>query len=79
MNEVEDPVVQQSTNTEPRADMLEQYGCGPIRFSGTDDALYALDISKCPDSMRRRDASSAALTPILIHRATSAIGPMSQS
>jgi starch phosphorylase len=40
MNEAEDPVVQQSTNTELRADLLEQYGCGPIRFSGTDDALY---------------------------------------
>jgi starch phosphorylase len=23
-----------------RQDLLEQYGCGPIRFSGTDDALY---------------------------------------
>ena len=40
MNEAEDPVVQQSTNTGLRADLLEQYGCGPIRFSGTDDALY---------------------------------------
>src|SRR5947199_70843 len=40
MNEAEDPVVQQSTDTEFRADLLEQYGCGPIQFSGTDDALY---------------------------------------
>src|SRR5271165_3673842 len=23
-----------------RPDLLRQYGCGPIRFSGTDDALY---------------------------------------
>src|SRR5436190_1657234 len=40
MNEAEGPVVQQAKNTELRADLLEQYGCGPIRFSGTDDALY---------------------------------------
>src|SRR5689334_6321339 len=40
MNEAEDPVVQQWTNTGLRADLLQQYGCGPIRFSGTDDALY---------------------------------------
>ena len=40
MNEAEDPVVQQWTDTGLRADLLQQYGCGPIRFSGTDDALY---------------------------------------
>ena len=40
MNEAEGPVFKQATNTELRADLLEQYGCGPIRFSGTDDALY---------------------------------------
>ena len=22
------------------AELLEQYGCGPVRFTGTDDALY---------------------------------------
>ena len=40
MNEAEDPVARQSTRREPRADLLEQYGCGPIRFSGSQDALY---------------------------------------
>jgi starch phosphorylase len=40
MNEAEDPVARQSTRREPRADLLEQYGCGPIQFSGSQDALY---------------------------------------
>ena len=26
--------------SEFRQDLLRQYGCGPIQFSGTDDALY---------------------------------------
>ena len=26
--------------SETRQDLLQQYGCGPIQFSGTDDALY---------------------------------------
>ncbi|MBV8401861.1 MAG: glycogen/starch/alpha-glucan phosphorylase [Acetobacteraceae bacterium] len=26
--------------SEARQDLLQQYGCGPIQFSGTDDALY---------------------------------------
>ncbi len=29
-----------SANPESRAELLEQYGCGPIRFSGDSDALY---------------------------------------
>jgi glycogen phosphorylase len=28
------------TELAPKPDLLEQYGCGPIRFSGHDDALY---------------------------------------
>jgi starch phosphorylase len=40
MNDAKGPVARQSTRLEPRQDLLEQYGCGPIRFSGTDDALY---------------------------------------
>jgi glycogen phosphorylase len=29
-----------SANPESRAELLEQYGCGPIQFSGNSDALY---------------------------------------
>jgi glycogen phosphorylase len=29
-----------SRRSEPAPDLLTQYGCGPIRFSGQDDALY---------------------------------------
>jgi starch phosphorylase len=29
-----------SRRSEPSADLLTRYGCGPIRFSGHDDALY---------------------------------------
>jgi len=34
------PASQVSEGTQDTARLLEQYGCGPIRFSGTDDALY---------------------------------------
>src|SRR6201993_2812642 len=39
MNEVGDPVPR-PTPAAAAADLLEQYGCGPIRFSGHNDALY---------------------------------------
>jgi starch phosphorylase len=39
MNEVGD-VVPRPTAVPAAADLLEQYGCGPIRFSGNNDALY---------------------------------------
>jgi glycogen phosphorylase len=39
MNEVGDPEPRPTTAA-PAADLLEQYGCGPIQFSGTQDALY---------------------------------------
>ena len=29
-----------SRRSDPAPDLLAQYGCGPIRFSGQDDALY---------------------------------------
>lgn len=40
MSDAKKPIIRQSTRLEPRQDLLEQYGCGPIRFSGTHDALY---------------------------------------
>ena len=40
MNEPKKPGARQSTSTELGRELLEQYGCGPIRFSGTDDGLY---------------------------------------
>ena len=30
----------EATDTLVEPNLLEQYGCGPIRFSGTNDALY---------------------------------------
>jgi len=39
MNEVSD-AVSRPTTAPAAADLLEQYGCGPIRFSGDSDALY---------------------------------------
>ena len=39
MNEVGD-VVPRPTTAVAAADLLEQYGCGPIQFSGSEDALY---------------------------------------
>jgi starch phosphorylase len=38
MDEVSEPVPRPPTAA--AADLLEQYGCGPIQFSGTQDALY---------------------------------------
>jgi starch phosphorylase len=45
MNEVNELASKRSKKrdvllSDVRPDLLEQYGCGPIRFSGTDDGLY---------------------------------------
>src|SRR5207302_2199462 len=40
MNEAKLADVGPSTGSAERPNLLEQYGCGPIRFSGTDDGLY---------------------------------------
>ena len=40
MDKVERPSSRQSTKPESELDLLGQYGCGRIRFSGTDDGLY---------------------------------------
>src|SRR5271169_2826486 len=40
MSEGKVSVLPQQTEAEAAADLLEQYGCGPIRFSGHNDALY---------------------------------------
>src|SRR5689334_4566904 len=34
------PVPQQSPGSQDLSKLLEQYGCGPIRFTGTDNAFY---------------------------------------
>src|SRR5437763_489005 len=34
------PAPQISTGTRDLSKLLDRYGCGPIRFSGTDNALY---------------------------------------
>src|SRR3954454_15347427 len=40
MSEGKVGVLRQQTEAEAAADLLDQYGCGPIRFSGHNDALY---------------------------------------
>src|SRR5271166_4546383 len=40
MNEPSGTTSPRSTGSEAVPDLLTQYGCGPIRFSGQDDALY---------------------------------------
>jgi len=34
------PVSARPTGSDERAKLIEQYGCGPVRFTGTSDALY---------------------------------------
>src|SRR6267143_1887013 len=34
------PVSARPTGSDKRARLIEQYGCGPVRFTGTNDALY---------------------------------------
>src|SRR5262245_12948415 len=36
----ERPVGRASTGADRPADLLEQYGCGPVQFAGSDDGLY---------------------------------------
>src|SRR6516165_6772571 len=40
MSKTTEQVVGPATGEAARQDLLEQYGCGPIRFSGHQDALY---------------------------------------
>src|SRR5215469_15365927 len=40
MNGAKEAAARQFAGSDARPDLLEQYGCGPIRFSGIDDALY---------------------------------------
>src|ERR1700758_3235334 len=40
MNEAEKSGARYSMTPKPDSTLLEQYGCGPIRFSGADDGLY---------------------------------------
>src|SRR5271157_592746 len=45
MTEVNEPAAKRSKKSDARqdlllSDLLQQYGCGPIQFSGTNDALY---------------------------------------
>jgi len=40
MSKASEMLAPQAAPTAPATDLLEQYGCGPIRFSGNQDALY---------------------------------------
>ena len=40
MSETREPNAPQSAGFDAQPDLLEQYGCGPVRFSGTNDGLY---------------------------------------
>jgi hypothetical protein len=39
MNEAMQADARPSTGSDERSDLLKQYGCGPIQFSGIDDGL----------------------------------------
>ena len=81
MNEAEDPVARQSTRREPRADLLEQYGCGPIQFTGTKtrftSGTFYSTMWSIPATPSPRDRYEAAplgprrpLAALAAHRAT---------
>src|SRR5258705_7846717 len=40
MSEVNETALKRSKRSDTAQDLLQQYGCGPIQFSGTNDALY---------------------------------------
>src|SRR5689334_23601129 len=40
MSETKECIAPPAAGTGPNPDLLEQYGCGPVRFSGTNDGLY---------------------------------------
>jgi len=40
MSEVNEMASKRSKRSDTKQDLLRQYGCGPIQFSGTNDALY---------------------------------------
>jgi glycogen phosphorylase len=40
MSEPREPNATQSAGFDAQPGLLEQYGCGPVRFSGTNDGLY---------------------------------------
>ena len=40
MSGPKEAVAERLTSSATEADLLERYGCGPIRFSGNQDALY---------------------------------------
>src|SRR5882762_8683730 len=40
MSEVNETALKRSKRSDARQDLLQQYGCGPIQFSGANDALY---------------------------------------
>ncbi|MGA7265709.1 MAG: hypothetical protein WBX30_33200, partial [Stellaceae bacterium] len=73
MSEVTETALKRSKRSEAERDLslsdlmqvlLKQYGCGPIRFSGTDDALYErhllFDDIVAPDAAGAREQYEAA-------------------
>src|SRR6478672_5754632 len=38
--QTESRVVSRATGSKELSKLIEQYGCGPVQFSGTNDALY---------------------------------------
>jgi glycogen phosphorylase len=63
MSEVNKPVLKRPKRSDGKQDLLQQYGCGPIRFSGTDDALYErhllFDDIVAPDAAGAREQYEA--------------------
>jgi starch phosphorylase len=40
MNEAQQAFAPHTASSKPQSELLDQYGCGPIHFSGSDDGLY---------------------------------------
>src|SRR4029077_20289754 len=64
-----------TTTTEAAADLLEQYGCGPIRFSGHNDALYERHLlfddvidPTAADARERFEAAARSVRDVLSQR-----------
>ena len=74
MNEVDEMALKRSKRSEAkqdlllsdtRQDLLQQYGCGPIQFSGTNDAgISSRNVGygqKAPTTARTRNGSTTCL------------------
>src|SRR5262252_592804 len=64
-----------STDSDTIAKLLRQYGCGPIRFAGTDNAFYERHLvfdhvvdPTAPDARERFEAVAHSVRDVLAQR-----------